>query len=104
MTELTLEALQSALEALEGRLEASLQRSIAPLREESAFIRRSIVALQQETRSLRAVFNDFALTNPTSGEIQALHDDVNRVQAENVELQLRLDAAERLIRELRGDR
>lgn len=100
MTELTLEGLQSAL----GSLEARLQRAIAPIREESAFIRRAIVGLQQDTRSLRAAFNDFALTNPTAGEIQALHTDVNRVQAENAELQLRLDAAEREIRELRGAR
>lgn len=86
MAELTLEALRSEL---------------APMREELAFVRRAVVALQQDTRALRAAFNDFALTNPTAGEIQALHDDVNRVQAENADLQLRLATAERLIRELR---
>lgn len=89
MTDLTLEALRSEL---------------SPVREELAFVRRAVVALQQDTRALRAAFNDFALTNPTAGEIQALHDDVNRVQAENAELQLRLVAAEREIRELRGPR
>jgi hypothetical protein len=33
-------------------------------------------------RSLRAAVNDFARTNATVGEIEALHADVNRMQAE----------------------
>ena len=47
-------------------------------------INRAVTVLQQESRSLKAAFNDFALTNTTTGEIQALHDDVNRVQAERI--------------------
>lgn len=97
MTELTLEALRSEL----GSALAPIREGLAFIRNELAFIRRSITALQQDTRALRAAFNDFAATNPTAGEIQALHDDVNRVQAENAELQLRLDVAERHIRELK---
>lgn len=103
MTELTLEGLRNELAPMRDSL-AHLSEGQAFTRNELAFIRRSITALQQDTRALKAAFNDFALTNPTTGEIQALHDDVNRVQAENAELQLRLDVAERQIRELRGAR
>jgi hypothetical protein len=39
-------------------------------------INRTVTVIQQEVRSLRAAFNDFALTNPTVGEIEALHTDV----------------------------
>ena len=46
-------------------------------------ISRAVTVVQQDVRALRAAFNDFALTNTTAGEIQALHHDVNRVQAEN---------------------
>ncbi len=63
-------------------------------------INRSLTVLHQETRALRAAFNDFACTNVTPGEIEALHADVNRVQAENAELQTRLATVERLLEEL----
>jgi hypothetical protein len=39
------------------------------------------------------------LTNPTSGEIESLHTDVNRVQAENAELAARVITLERHVRE-----
>jgi hypothetical protein len=65
---------------------------------------RALTVLQQDTRSLKAAFNDFALTNPTKGEIEALHADVNRVQAENAELGTRLATLERLMAELRRDK
>jgi hypothetical protein len=67
-------------------------------------INRTVTVIQQEVRALKAAFNDFALTNPTAGEIEALHSDVNRVQAENAELQVRMETAERLIRELQDAR
>ena len=63
-------------------------------------INRTVTVIQQEVRALRAAFNDFALTNPTIGEIEALHTDVNRVQAENAELTARVMTLERLVREL----
>jgi len=67
-------------------------------------INRSLTVLQQETRALRAAFNDFARTNVTACEIEALHADVNRVQAENAELQTRLATVERLLEELQRQR
>jgi hypothetical protein len=62
---------------------------------------RSLTILQQEMRSLKAAFNDFARTNVTAGEIEVLHEDVNRVQAENTQLATRIATLERLIAELR---
>jgi hypothetical protein len=55
-------------------------------------------------RSLRAAFNDFARTNVTVGEVEALHTDVNRVQAENAEPQPRLATVERLLEHLQKER
>ena len=63
-------------------------------------INRAVTVVQQDVRALRAAFNDFALTNTTAGEIEALHQDVNRVQAENAEFGVKLATLERLVREL----
>jgi hypothetical protein len=88
MTEVTLEALRAELAPMRAQLDG------LPL------IARSLTVLQQETRALKAAFNDFARTNVTAGEIEALHTDVNRVQAENTELATRLATVERLLSEL----
>jgi ubiquinone biosynthesis protein UbiJ len=77
-----------------------LRTELAPMRAQLdglALINRALVVLQQETRALKAAFNDFARTNVTIGEIEALHADVNRVQAENAELSTRLATLERII-------
>jgi hypothetical protein len=63
-------------------------------------INRAVTVLQQDSRSLKAAFNDFAATNMTVGEIQALHDDVNRVQAENADLAVKVATLQRLVSEL----
>jgi hypothetical protein len=57
---------------------------------------RRLNVVQQETRLLRAAFDEFARTNVTADEIDALHADVNRVQAEEIELGTRLATVERL--------
>jgi ubiquinone biosynthesis protein UbiJ len=62
----------------------------------------SITGMQQDVRALKAAFNDFARTNVTVGEIKALHEDVNRVQAENAQLAARLSTLERLIEGLKA--
>jgi chromosome segregation ATPase len=63
-------------------------------------INRAVTVIQQEVRSIKAAFNDFARTNPTVGEIEALHQDVNRVQAENAELAHKVATLERRVKEL----
>lgn len=80
-----------------------LRIELAPIRavlDGLPLIGRSIMVIQQDVRALRAAFNDFALTQTTAGEINALHADVNRVQAENAELAARIATLERLISEL----
>jgi hypothetical protein len=59
-------------------------------------IHRAQTIHQNELRALRAAFNDFALQNVSPGEIQALHDDVNRVQEQNREIKTRIATLERL--------
>jgi hypothetical protein len=89
VAELTLEMLRTELSPMRVKLDS------LPI------MNRALVAMQQELRALRVAFNDFALQNVTLGEIQALHDDVNRVQAQNAELEIRIATLERLISELR---
>ena len=86
---------------------AAVRAEIAPLRahlDGLPFITRSVTVLQQDTRALKAAFNDFALTNPTKGEIEALHTDVNRVQAETRSSRPNLATVERLLSELTNGR
>jgi uncharacterized protein (DUF3084 family) len=81
----------------------ALRTDVAPMRahlDGMPMLQRNLTVTQQEVRALKAAFNDFALTNPTTGEIEALHTDVNRVQAENTELGTRVTTLERLVREL----
>jgi hypothetical protein len=57
-----------------------VRTELAPMRAQLdglPLINRTVTAIQQEVRSLREAFHDFALTDPTSGEIEALHTDVN---------------------------
>jgi chromosome segregation ATPase len=88
--------------AIDGRLDA-IEEQLAPMRAQLdglPLINRAVTVIQQDARALKPAFNDFALTNPTTGEIQALHEDVNRVQAENAELARKVATLERLVREL----
>jgi hypothetical protein len=90
------------LETLKG-IQAELghiRAEFAPMRAQldgRPLINRSITVLHQDVRSLRAAFNDFARTNVTAGEIEVLHADVNRVQAENGELAAKVATLERLV-------
>lgn len=86
----------------EDQLRAVLRTELAPIKahlDGLPIINRRLSELQQNMRELRAAFNDFARTNVTAGEIEALHADVNRVQAENATLEARLATVERLIAE-----
>jgi hypothetical protein len=50
--------------------------------------------MQRDIRMLRAAINDFARTNVTVGEIEALHTDINRLQEKSIEMDARLRALE----------
>jgi hypothetical protein len=51
--------------------------------------------LLQDTREIRSAINDIERTRVSTGEIEALHHDVNRVQRGLAELGARVDAIER---------
>jgi archaellum component FlaC len=100
-----LRVMQSDLASVKGDV-AGVKADLRPMRAQLdglPLINRTVTVIQQEVRALKAAFNDFALTNPTSGEIEALHADVNRVQAENAELAAKVATLERLVRELQHD-
>jgi hypothetical protein len=101
-----LDAIADLKTAVERQFAAVDERlaTLAPMRAQLdglPLISRGVTVVQQDVRALRAAFNDFALTNTTAGEIEALHQDVNRVQAENAELAVKVATLERLVRELR---
>jgi hypothetical protein len=100
-----LAAMDGRLATADGRLTAVNERLAALVSMRAQLdglplINRTVTVIQQDVRGLRAAFNDFALTNTTSGEIDALHQDVNWVQAENAELAVKVATLERLVREL----
>ena len=41
---------------------------------------RLLTSLQQDTRLIRAAINDVAKENVTPGEVEAIHQDLNRMQ------------------------
>jgi hypothetical protein len=99
MPDLTIEIVREELAQAESRLLRAIRQELAPMRAQLdglPVINRALATLQSDTRAIRAAFNDFALTNVTKGEIEALHFDLNRVQAENAELQRRVATLERL--------
>jgi hypothetical protein len=55
---------------------------------------RTLNVLQQDVRLIRAAVNDIARTDVTSGEVEALHHDVNRLQQEVSELAARVEVIE----------
>jgi hypothetical protein len=86
--------------------DALLRRRLAPIEAKLdglPLIHKAIETARHDVGQLRAAFNDFAKTNVTSGEIEALNEDMNRLQAEHAELAVRIATAERLIRESRDN-
>jgi hypothetical protein len=87
---------ESIVLAMLRRLEAKVDH----LSDDSAAHTRMLDILQQDTRLIRAAVNDIARVDVTSGEVEALHQDVNRVQAQNAELAAKVATLERIVREL----
>src|SRR5215203_4356224 len=106
MTELTLEMLRAELAPMHTKLDA-LESTLASVRPNIAgipMIQRAVSVIQQEQRLLKAAINDVARSQMTSGEAEALHNDVNAVQATHMELETRILELERQIKELRQGR
>ena len=73
-----LDAIADLKTAVDRRFTAVDERlaALAPMRahlDGLPLINRGVTVIQQDVRALRAAFNDFALTNTTAGEIEALH-------------------------------
>ena len=99
MTEVTLETLRAEL----APVQADLKKALSFV-DGIPLIHRSLTVLRQETRALKAALNEIAAVQVTSGEIQALHADVNRVEEEYAELARRLATVERLLAEKEANR
>jgi ubiquinone biosynthesis protein UbiJ len=54
----------------------------------------SIDVVQRDMRLLRAAINDMARTNITAGEVEAMHEDLDRALAKQAELEARVAALE----------
>jgi chromosome segregation ATPase len=98
----TLELL-AAINANLAAFRMEVQNALAPMRAQldgMPLLHRNLTTTQNDVRMLASAFNDFALTNVTKGEIEVLHTELNRVQAENATLAVRMETAERRIGEL----
>ena len=68
---------------------------VAELRKQAGGHTRTLNVLQQDVRLIRAAVNDIARVDVTSGEVEALHHDLNRLQQEVSELAARVEVIER---------
>src|SRR5262245_60069680 len=92
MTELTLETLRGELAPLRSDVEMiKVQISGLPLPGTwIAELRDAVRQQQQDLRMLRAAVNDMARINITGGEVEAIHTDLQRIEAEQIEIKARL--------------
>jgi hypothetical protein len=54
----------------------------------------ALMEMHQDIRMIRSAVNDIAKVNVTSGEIEAIHVDLNRLQQRYIDLDARLHALE----------
>jgi ubiquinone biosynthesis protein UbiJ len=97
-------ALKASVAALQPNV-ATLQADVAAMRpnvEGIPLIQRAVSVIQQEQRMMKSAINDLARTQFTSGEVEALHADVNTVQSTHMELETRVLVLERQVKELLG--
>lgn len=89
--------LAEATEAREHRRDVEIK--LTELQGMTAGHTRTLNVLQQDVRLIRAAVNDIARTDVTSGEVEAIHHDLNRLQQQVSELTARLEIVERRPRE-----
>ena len=71
-----------------------LKTDMAELRRQGNIHARALDILSQDTRMIRAAVNDIARVDVTAGEVEAMHDDINRLRTEVTELTVRVDELE----------
>ena len=115
MAELTLEMLREELAPIRTRLDAlggevaGMRAEVDGLRADMAAMRpnvegipllqRAISTIHQEQRMMKIAINEMARAQFTSAEVEALHSDVNSVQATHLELETRILTLEREVKE-----
>jgi hypothetical protein len=98
MTESDLAALRTLIREELAPIRADLD-AMRPHLEGIPLIQRAVSIIQQEQRMMKAAVNDLARTQFTSGEVDALHSDVNAVQSTHLELERRIVTLERQMKE-----
>jgi hypothetical protein len=95
------DAVLEILNEIQGDI-ASVEADMSVLRSDVGEIRvqgightRLLGILQQDTRMIRAAVNDIAKTEVTSGEVEALHHDLNRLQQDFADLAARVEVIEK---------
>jgi DNA repair ATPase RecN len=93
---------RTILRAIDG-----LQAELASVREQLKIIEIKVSGipliaesthdLRRDLRMVKAAINDMARVNITAGEVEALHEEIDKIQAENAELATRLATVERLL-------
>jgi ubiquinone biosynthesis protein UbiJ len=93
-------------------LRTILQAELAPVREQLKIIEIKVSGipliaesthdLRRDLRMVKAAINDMARVNITAGEVEALHEEIDKIQAENAELATRLATLERLLADANG--
>jgi chromosome segregation ATPase len=73
---------------------ASVKTDVAALQRQGASHTRTLDVLRQDVRMIRAAVNDIARTDVTSGEVEALHHDLNQLQRDFADLAARVDLIE----------
>ena len=67
---------------------------LAPLKRQVPGIVRTLNVVKQDVRMIRSTIHDMGKTRVTEGEIETLHEDVNRVQADISDLVTRVEQLE----------
>jgi len=71
-----------------------LKTDMAELRRQGNIHARALDILSQDTRMIRAAVNDIASVGVAAGEVEAMHNDINRLRTEVTELTVRVDELE----------
>ena len=103
--------LRARVDTLGGEL-ASMRAEVDGLRADMAAMRpnvegipllqRAISTIHQEQRMMKIAINEMARAQFTSAEVEALHSDVNSVQATHLELETRILTLEREVKETKN--
>lgn len=71
-----------------------MKRDVATLKQQGATNARAIGLLHQDVRMIRSAVNDIARSHVSTGEVEALHADVNSLLERMTTVEARLDTME----------